>query len=342
MFRVVKTATWHPNKIQDVIYHPACVKPDAQSPEDYQRLKDDIGSNGIRKAVQVQHGTDAVVAGRHRIKAAMELGVPIPVEFIEITDPECWSLSRSDLCHRNLTPSKAASLYLVMKEEEDLAMKAFNKESAKDKEPEAEEAEEEGKPAKSKKEKKEPARSKRGEGKKAAKEAKEAGVSSATMERVKKVKAKGVPALWKALDNETIASADAAFICDFDHDVQKAALALVKDGKFKTLKAAKGHLDKEAKAAAGPVLKDGKGKEVPKKLRTVFEDREQFAILRESFADNSKQLAKLLKRESAKHIPKDLVQHAEDIAKALDIYQPFSIVEDSEDGWVTKRTAQGK
>lgn len=344
MFRTVKTATWHPNKLKEITYHPACTKPDVQTPEDYQRLLEDVKANGIRHPIQVQHGTNAVVSGRHRIKAAVEAGVPIPVEIIEITDPECWSLSRSELCHRHLTPSRAASLYLVMKDEEAAAMKAYSKASGKDKEDDTPYDDE--KPAKKGKEKKEkgkePTRAKRGEGKTAAKEAKEAGVSTPTMERAKKVKAKGIPALWKAMDAEAVSSADAAFICDFDHDVQKAALALVKNGDCKTLKSAKAQLDKEAKAAAGPVMKDGKGKEVPKKLRAVFEDRETFAILRENIADVSKQFSKLLKRESAKHLPKDLETHLEDIVKALDIYQPFAIVEESEDGWVTKRTAQGK
>lgn len=357
-FRVVKQTTWHPAKMKEVTYHPACTKPDVQSEADYARLLEDVKSNGIRHPILVQEGSGAVVAGRHRIKAGREAGVPIPVEIIEISDPECWSLSRSELCHRNMTPARAAVLYLEMKDEEDKAMRAAN---AAPEEEDAPDADDDAPPSddgdekpqintpfvrlligSKKAKKKEKKRAKAGEGKKAKKEAKEAGVSTALMERVKRVKEKGIPALWKAMDAEIVSANDANFIVEFDHDTQKAAVALVKNGECKTLKAAKARLDKEAKEAAGPVLKDGKGKEVPKRLLGVFEDREQFAILREQLKDYAGGFKKLLKKQSAKHIPKELATHLDDIVQALDLYQPFAVADDTEDGWVTKRTAQGK
>lgn len=337
-FEVKKRTTWHPAKMTEVAFHPSCTKPDAQSDADFQRLKEDIAQNGIREPILVQASTGVVFAGRHRIKAAKQVGVPIPVVFLEISDSECWSYSRSQLCHRNLTPTRAASLYLEMKDCEEKAVKEENKQNAA----EADEPEKE-KPGKAKKEK--PAkkeRSKKGEGKKAKKEAKEAGVSTATMERVKKVREKAVPAVWKAMDDGTVTAIDAAYIADQPQEVQKAAIALVKEKKCKTLKAAHAILEKEEKRAAGPVLRDGLKQEVPKKLLPVFEDRGQFAVLREQISDISKSFDKLLKRESAKHIPKELSQHLKDIVESLDIYQPYAVDEKSEDGWICKRDATKK
>ncbi len=341
-FKVVKETTWHPAKMKEVTYHASCTKPDAHSDADYQRLLEDVKVNGIRHPILVQDGSGAVVSGRHRIKAAREAGVPIPVEIIEISDPECWSLSKSEICHRHLAPSRAAVLYLEMKDEEEKAMRVANaapEEDVEDDAPPADDDDGEGKPKKAKKKAK---RAAPGEGKKAKKEAKEAGVSTALMERVKRVREKGIPALWKALDADIVSANDANFIVEFDHETQKAALALVKNEECKTLKAAKARLDKEAKEAAGPVLKDGKNKEVPKRLLGVFEDREQFSILREQLKDYASGFKKLLKKQSAKHIPKELATHLDDIVQALDLYQPFAVADDTEDGWVTKRTAQGK
>lgn len=341
-FNVAKRTTWHPAKMGEVVFHEACTKPDAQTESDYARLKADIGENGIRVPVIVQKSSGAVIAGRHRIKVAREIGTPIPVAILEISDSEAWGLSLSDLCHRNLSPTRAAALYLDMKEEEQKALNKELKDNGKD-EPEVEEAAAEGEEGKGKKEKKakpKKDRAKKGEGKKSKKEAKAAGVSPAVMERVKKVKAKGIPALWKAMDADEVTANDAAYIVDFDHDIQKKCLGLVRDKTCKTLKNAKDHLDKEEKKAAGPALRDGLRKEVPKKLIPVFEDRGQFAVLREQVIDVSKAFGKLIKRESAKHIPKELATHLEDIAKALDIYQPFAVAEETEDGWITKRDAK--
>lgn len=336
MFRIVKETTWHPSKMKEVTYHPSCLKPDAHSPEDYQRLLADVKENGIRVPILVQEDTLAVVGGRHRIRAAKEAGCPIPVHMIEINDAECWSLSRSELCHRNLSATRAAVLYQEMKDEEQKAIRESAKENAKEKDGE-EEKKKDAKPAKKSKAKK--GKAAKGEGKKAEKEAKEAGVSTALMERVKKVKAKGVPALWKAMDAGDVSANDAAFIVDFDHDIQKKALALVKDDKCKTLKAAKTIIDKEAKAAAGPALKDGKGNEVPKGLVKVFEDRELFALLREDLKSVGKRYNDLTKRESGKYLPKNLGKHILDAAEACDIYQPFAVAENA-DGWINKRSAK--
>lgn len=341
MFRVLKSKTWYPAKLGDITYHPACTKPDKQSDEDYKRLLEDIKANGIRTPIQVQAGTNVVVSGRHRIKAAKEAGVPIPVEEIEITDAECWSLSASELCHRNLAPARAASLYLDMKAELEKATKAEHKANEKEAEESEEDDKKPGKKSKAKKEKPERKRGKRGEGKKTKREAAEAGVTPAMMERVKKVRAKGIPAIWKAMDAEEITANDAAYIVDFDHDVQREALALVREKKASTLKAAKTILDKQARAEAGPALRDAKNREVPKELIPVFEDRGEFTILRENLHDLSKRFARLLKRDSAKYIPKALATHLDDIVQALDIYQPYAIAENN-DGWVTKRVALGK
>lgn len=337
MLPVVDEKTWHPGKVKDIAYHPACTKPSVQTAEDYNRLKEDIGVNGIREPIFVQKSSGAVIAGRHRIKAAMEVGVPIPVKVLDISDSECWSLSRSQLCHRNLSSTQAATLYLEMKELEEKARAAELKANEPEEEDDVPPGDDGGEKKKAKPKAKK--RAEKGSGKKSKQEAKEAGVSPATMERVKKVKEKGVPALWKAMDAGIVTSGDAAYIVDFDHDIQKKALALVKDEKCKTLQAAKKLLDKEAAEAAGPVLKDGKGKPVPKNLRSVFEDRAQFAILKENVKELSREMAKLLKRPSAKHLPKDFTQQLNDMAIALDIYQPFAIKEDSEDGWITKRSA---
>lgn len=330
MFRIVKEINWHPARMKEVIYHPACTKPDAQSPEDYHRLLADVKENGIRVPIQVQDGTLAVVAGRHRIRAAKEVGCPIPVEVIEISDPECWSLSRSELCHRNLSATRAAVLYQEMKDEEQKAIREENKGREKSDE----------KPAKTAKAKPKPKeRAAKGEGKKAKKEAKEAGVSTVTMERVKKVKDKGIPAMWKAMDAGEVTANDAAFIVDFDHDTQRKALGLVKDGKCKTLKSAKAIIDKEAKAAAGPTLKDGKGHDVPRSLTKVFEDREVFALLREDLKSIGRRYNDLTKKESGKYLPKNLGKHILDAAEACDIYQPFVVAENA-DGWLNKRSAK--
>ena len=339
MFAVVDEKTWHPGKVQDITYHPACTKPSVQTVEDYNRLKEDIGANGIREPIFVQKSSGAVIAGRHRIKAALEVGVPIPVKVLDISDSECWSLSRSQLCHRNLSSTQAATLYLEMKELEEKARAAENRVDEEEGEDVPPGDDGSGKDEKKKVKPKAKKRAEKGSGKKSKQEAKEAGVSPATMERVKKVREKGIPAIWKAMDAGIVTSGDAAFIVDFDQDTQKKALAMVKDEKCKTLAAAKKLLDKEAADAAGPVLKDGKGKPVPKALKGVFEDRAQFAILKENAKELGKELAKLMKRPSAKHLPKDLVQQLSDMVIALDIYQPFAIKEDSEDGWITKRSA---
>lgn len=339
-FDVKKRTTWHVAKLPEVTYHQACTKPDVQSEADFQRLLSDIKQNGIREPILVQASSGAVFAGRHRIKAAKEAGVPIPVIVLEISDAECWSYSRSQLCHRNLSPTRAATLFVEMQDGEAAALKAQAKESDKEEEADEGEGEEKkGKKAKAKAKAPKKDRAKKGEGKKTKKEAKEAGVSQATMERVRKVKKEGIPAIWKAMDAGDINAGDAAYIVDFPHDVQRAALALVKDGSHKTLKSAHSHLEKEAKKAEGPTLRDGRKQEVPKKLMPVFEDRGQFTVLRENVIDLGKSFAKLLKRESAKHIPKEMATHLEDIATALDIYQPFAVDEKSEDGWITKRDA---
>lgn len=337
MFAAVQQTTWHPAKMGEITYHPACTKPDQQTTEDYARLKADIGENGIREPIKVQKSSKAVIAGRHRIKAAMELGVPIPVEVLDISDSECWSLSKSQLCHRNLSSTRAATLYLEMRDAEEKARAAEMKDQA-DEEQDVPPGEDDDKPKKAKP-KKEKKRAEKGAGKKTVKEAKEAGVSPATMERAKKVKSKGVPALWKAMDAGDVSALDTSAIVDFDHDTQKKCLALVRNGEAKTLMAAKKLLDKQEKEAAGPVLKDGKGKEVPKSLRTVFEDREQFTILRENIKDLRKEVAKIVKRESGKHLPKDMVQQLDDMILALDLYQPYKVQDETEDGWITKRSA---
>ncbi len=341
MFAVVEQKTWHPAKLGEIAYHPACTKPDQQTLEDYARLKADINENGIREPIKVQKSSKSVIAGRHRIKAAMELGIPIPVDILDITDSECWSLSKSQLCHRNLSSTRAATLYVEMRDAEEKARAEEIKASRKEEDEDVPPADDEkGADKKTKKkEKKEKKRAEKGTGKKTAKEAKEAGVSTATMERVKLVKAKGVPALWKAMDSGDVSALDASAIVEYDHDTQKKCLALVKGGEAKTLVAAKKLLDKQEKEAAGPVLKDGKGKEVPKSLRTVFEDREQFTILRENIKDLRKEVAKLVKRESGKHLPKDMVQQLDDMILALDLYQPYKVQDESEDGWITKRSA---
>lgn len=339
-YEVKNRTIWHPAKMGEVTFHPACTKPDVQSETDYARLKEDVGQNGVREPVLVQASSGSVIAGRHRIKAAREVGTPIPVAIIEISDSEAWGLSRSQLCHRNLSATRAAALYVDMKDEEQKALNAEMKENGKDEPEHDEPGAADGREKKAKKAKPKKDRAKKGEGKKSKKEAKEAGVSPAVMERVKKVKAKGVPSLWKAMDAGDVTANDAAYIVDFDHDIQKKCLALVKDKTCKTLKNAKDHLDKEAKKADGPALRDGLRKEVPKKLVPIFEDRGQFAVLREQVLDVAKAFGKLMKRESAKHLPKELATHLDDVAKALDIYQPFAVAEETEDGWITKRDAK--
>lgn len=340
-FRVVKTGVLHPARMKEVVFHAACAKPDKHSDADYARLLEDVKQNGIRVPIKIQDSSGDVVCGRHRIRAAKEVGVPIPYERLELSDAECWSLSRSELAHRHLSPQRAAALFIEMRDEEEKVTKAEHAANTKAAEPEEEDdvPGDDEQPKKEKKEKKEKKRSKKGEGKKSAKDAKAAGVSPATMERMTKIKKKGIPALWKAAEAEDVTAADAAFICDFDVETQRKCLNMVKNGEAKTLAKAKAALDKAEADAKGPKLLDGKKQEVPGKLRTVFEDRERFSVLRENINDCRKNLNALCGRASGKHLPKDLVKQLDDIALALDIYQPYAVKDESEDGWITKREA---
>ena len=341
-FRVVKTGVLYPARMKEAVFHAACAKPDKHSDADYARLLEDVKQNGIRQPIKIQDNSGDIVCGRHRVKAARELGVPIPYERLEISDAECWSLSRSELAHRHLSPQRAAALFIEMRDEEEKATKAEHAANSKPAETVEEDdvpgAEDEPKKPKGKKEK-EKKRSKKGEGKKSAKDAKAAGVSAATMERMTKIKKKGIPALWKAAEAEEVSAIDAAAICDLDIDTQRKCLDMVKNGEAKTLVKAKAAIDKADADARGPKLLDGKKQEVPSKLRTVFEDRSRFSVLRENVNDCRKELNALCGRASGKHLPKDLVKQLDDIALALDYYQPYAVNDESEDGWLTKREA---
>ncbi len=98
---------WHPNKLPEITYHEACTKPEIHSEADFARLLEDVKVNGIVKPILVQKSSGAVVCGRGRIKAAKEGGCPIPVNVLDISDAECWALSKSELAHRHLSPSRA-------------------------------------------------------------------------------------------------------------------------------------------------------------------------------------------------------------------------------------------
>lgn len=345
-FKITKQTTWHPSKMKECSYHPACTRVDQHSDADINRLKADVEKNGIRTPIQVQDGTGLVVNGRGRIHVARMLNVPIPVDVLEITDSECWSLSKSAICHRTLTPARAAKLYLELDDEEEKALQAENaadlavtKGDAPDPDAEDEdEGDEKPKAKKGKKAKKEK-RAERGEGKKSKKQAKAAGVSSATMERMKKIKSKGIPALWKAVDDIKVSAQDAAALCDHPHEEQRKALNLFKEGAYKTLKAAHNAVVKEQ---SGDQLLDAKKGVVPAKLRRVFEDRLDFATCKENCMDCVRQLRKLIKGESGKYLPSDLPQTLEDAAKALDSYQPYVVDESAEFGWLTKHSYDAK
>jgi hypothetical protein len=340
MFPVKEKLTWHPSRWKDkeLVYHEACTAIDKMDSGDYQRLKEDIGRNGILQPVQVQASSNAIVSGRNRSRAAVELGAPIPVEILDISDAQAWALSRSTLAGRHLTPTRLALLWDKMHDGEEKARKAEEAAAAK-----AKDKPEEEKPEKAKKKAKaaaEPKKNPKGAGRKRDAEAKQAGVSGKTLERVRRVKEKGTSAVWKLMDEEKVTANDAALVVDYDKEVQNRAAVMIKNGEVKTFKAALAKIEADDKRKNVP-LKDGKGKDVPPGLNSVFEARAEFVKAAEFIREGQRAYKHLAGLRAGKYLPKECEAHLADAAKALDLYQPFAVAE-NEDGWVTKAEAQGK
>lgn len=89
-------------------FHPACLAAPEASPEEYQRLKDDIAAWGVIEPVVIHKGK--VLDGRHRIRACEELG--IEVENILHDDElrehggDPWAFVWSSMQRKNLSTSQ--------------------------------------------------------------------------------------------------------------------------------------------------------------------------------------------------------------------------------------------
>lgn len=142
-----------------------------------------------------------------------------------------------------------------------------------------------------------------------AKEAAEmTGSTEAKVDRAKKVISSENPVLEKAVIDGTLSVSDAASIADEPEKVQNQAVEDVKSGKASTAK--KAVADKK-KTADKPVPVDAFGTEIPKSLRSVFEDSwvqssiDFIAVIeeklrKERLADGMNKRAKHLKFMNAK------------------------------------------
>ncbi len=81
------------------------------SPQEFEALKEDIAEKGIRQPLEVLKGTNLVLDGRNRWRAAVELGVEVPYVEVDIPEEEVslYVLERVPT-HRSLTPGVRAAL----------------------------------------------------------------------------------------------------------------------------------------------------------------------------------------------------------------------------------------
>jgi hypothetical protein len=89
--------------------HPACAIFPPMSDDEFDRLKSDIGKNGLNEPIVVQGGQ--VVDGRHRLRSLAELGIePGPGDVFELhADDDPWAFVVSaNLRRRQLRPSQRA------------------------------------------------------------------------------------------------------------------------------------------------------------------------------------------------------------------------------------------
>ncbi len=81
------------------------------SPQEFEALKGDIAEKGIRQPLEVLKGTNLILDGRNRWKAAVELGVEVPYVELEVSEDQValYVLERVPT-HRSLPPSVRAAL----------------------------------------------------------------------------------------------------------------------------------------------------------------------------------------------------------------------------------------
>jgi hypothetical protein len=97
-----------PNELK---FHPAADWLPSLNGTEFQELKADIASRGLREAILVKSGH--IIDGRHRYRACRELGIEPRFEEYDGTDIIAEILSRNIL-RRHLTPQQRAELVVKM------------------------------------------------------------------------------------------------------------------------------------------------------------------------------------------------------------------------------------
>jgi len=93
--------------------HPAATLLPSPSPDEYERLKEDIRKNGLRVPVVIT-ADDRILDGRSRVRACTELQIPYPTRIAtidEMLDPPAFVLSMN-AARRHLSQDQAAAIWL--------------------------------------------------------------------------------------------------------------------------------------------------------------------------------------------------------------------------------------
>ncbi len=99
-----------------LVLHPSADLVPEMPAAEYQPLKRDIGENGIKEPIRVLRNTNMVLDGRHRRRAAIELGLKtVPVLEVDLGEqtPEQYMV-RTALLRRHLTDDQRAMMAAML------------------------------------------------------------------------------------------------------------------------------------------------------------------------------------------------------------------------------------
>src|SRR5437879_3857193 len=102
-----ENGSWTMMEETELTSHPVADICPQMNPADYQKLKADIGKNGLREEIVLYNGQ--ILDGRHRYRACIETGSEPKFRKYEGDDPVGFVLSMN-LHRRHLNPSQRAMI----------------------------------------------------------------------------------------------------------------------------------------------------------------------------------------------------------------------------------------